>query len=125
MTWWLFLAVGFGGFIGAPSRYLLDRFVSTRFATDFPWGTFIINASGSLLLGFLTGLFLVRRLPVVVDAFAGVGYCGAYTTFSTFSFETVQLLEGGQVLEALANVALSLVVGLGAATAGIALGLAV
>ena len=120
----LFLAVAAGGLVGAPSRYLLDRAVTSRIESGLPWGTFIINFTGSLLLGFLTGLTLAGRIPISVKDLAGTGFCGAYTTFSTFTFETLRLLEEGRFLEAAGNVLVSVVVGLGAAGAGLALGLA-
>jgi CrcB protein len=120
----LFFVVAAGGFVGAPSRYLLDRAVTTRVNSDLPWGTLLINVSGSLLLGFLTGLTLSHHLPDMGKALLGTGFCGAYTTFSTFTFETIRLVEDGRVLEAVGNVTVSVVVGLAAATAGLALGLA-
>jgi len=124
MTLDLLLAVAAGGFVGAPSRYLLDRAISRRRESDLPWGTFVINATGSLLLGFLTGLALAGRLPDIVKALLGTGFCGAYTTFSAFTFETVGLLEDGRILDALGNVVVSVAIGLGAAAAGLAIGLA-
>jgi fluoride exporter len=120
----LFLVVALGGLIGAPSRYLLDRAVSTRIESDLPWGTFTINITGSLLLGFLTGLSINGNLPLIDKDLLGTGFCGAYTTFSTFTYETVRLLEDGRVLDAVANVAAGLAAGLAAAAAGIAIGLA-
>ena len=119
-----FLVVAAGGFVGAPSRYLLDRAVTRRVNSDLPWGTFAINISGSLLLGFLTGLTLSHHLSDLGKALLGTGFCGAYTTFSTFTFETLRLLEDGRYLEAAGNVIVSVLVGLAAATAGLALGLA-
>lgn len=124
MTLSLFLAVAVGGLIGAPARYLLDRAITGRIESDLPWGTFVINATGSFLLGLLTGLALAGHLPPVGKALLGVGFCGAYTTFSTFTFETIRLLEDGRFLEAAGNVATSVAVGLGAAAGGLAIGLA-
>jgi CrcB protein len=121
----LVLCVAAGGFVGAPTRLLADRFVADRIETDFPLGTFLVNMSGSLILGFLSGLGLAGHLPSDVEALAGTGFCGAYTTFSTWSYETVRLLEEGELLEAMANSLVSLVAGLAAAGAGLALGLAV
>ena len=124
MTLNLFLAVAAGGLIGAPARYLLDRAITGRIESDLPWGTFVINATGSFLLGLLTGLALAGHLPPVGKALLGVGFCGAYTTFSTFTFETIRLLEDGRFLEAAGNLAASVAVGLGAAAGGLAIGLA-
>ncbi len=125
MTMLLFLLVAVGGFVGAPSRYLLDRAVSQRVGSDLPWGTFLVNVSGSLVLGFLTGLSLGGHLPDAATALLATGFCGAYTTFSTFTFETVRLLQDGRILHAAGNAAVSVAVGLAAAAAGFALGLAV
>ena len=117
------LVVAVGGFVGAPARFLVDRLVADRVETDFPLGTFLINISGAFLLGLLTGLDIAGHMPQLVKDLVGLGFCGAYTTFSTWSFETVRLLEEGEVLEALFNAFGSLVVGLVAAGGGIALGL--
>ena len=120
----LFLAVAAGGFVGAPCRYLVDRTISRRIDSDLPWGTFTINMTGSLLLGLLTGLALGHHLPVLPRALLATGFCGAYTTFSTFTYESVRLLEDGQLLEAAGTVAVSVAIGLGAAALGLAIGLA-
>jgi fluoride exporter len=125
MTLVTFLVVAAGGLVGAPSRYLLDRAVTVRVNSDLPWGTFVINISGALLLGFLTGLALGHHLSDLDKALLGTGFCGAYTTFSTFTFETIRLVEDGRFLEAAGNVTVSVLVGLAAASAGLALGLAV
>lgn len=124
MTLTLFLVVGLGGLVGAPSRYLLDRAISSRIESEIPWGTLVINVTGSLLLGLLTGLTMTGHLSEVTKALVGTGFCGAYTTFSTFTFETVRLLEDGRFLEAGGNVIVSVGVGLGAAAVGLAVGLA-
>ncbi|MGH9298053.1 MAG: fluoride efflux transporter CrcB [Acidimicrobiales bacterium] len=118
------LAVAAGGLIGAPARFLLERLVADHVASEFPWGTFLVNVSGSLLLGLLTGLDLTAKLPPVTKALAGTGFCGAYTTFSTWTFETVRLIENGELLEAAANALVSLAVGIAAAAAGLAVGMA-
>jgi CrcB protein len=119
----LFLAVAAGGLVGAPSRYLLDRAVNGRIQSDLPWGTFVINIIGSFVLGFLTGLTLNGHLSPFAKALLGTGFCSTFTTFSTFTFETLRLLEDGRLLEASANVGVSVLVGLGGAAAGLALGL--
>jgi CrcB protein len=107
--------------IGAPFRFLVDRWVQRRAGGAFPWGTFVVNASGAVLLGFLTGLALYHGLGRRPLAILGVGFCGGYTTFSTFSWETLRLLEDGTPGAAVRNVAGSLAVGLAAATAGLGL----
>ncbi len=123
MRWDLLAAVAAGGALGAPARVWLDRAVSSRSASDLPIGTMLVNVSGSLLLGVLTGLVLTGHLSPLGRAAAATGFCGAYTTFSTFTYESVFLLEEGRILEALGTIGLSLVLGLAAAAAGLALGL--
>lgn len=113
------LAVVLGGAVGAPLRYVTDRVVQSRHDQVFPWGTLTVNVAGSLVLGVLLGLSAVHVLPSWAFALAGTGFCGALTTFSTFSFETLRLLEEGSPLEAAANVVVvSLVAGMAAASAG-------
>jgi fluoride exporter len=83
------------GATGAVARLVVDRAVKNRYAARLPWGTFVINVTGSLLFGFLTGLGISHGLPRAPRVILGTGFCGAYTTFSTFTFETVRLLEEG------------------------------
>jgi CrcB protein len=92
--------VGAAGSGGALVRYLVDGAVRARRPGPVPWGTFTINLSGSLLLGFLTGLVLFHAAPSRLTVVAGTGFCGGYTTFSTASFETVRLLQDGHALGA-------------------------
>lgn len=113
--------VGAGGLVGAPTRFVVDQLVNTRAGGRFPWGTYAINASGAFLLGLISGLVAYRGLGPLPAQMLGTGFCGAYTTFSTFSYETVRLLEEGTPAAALHNVAGSLVVGLLAAAAGMAI----
>lgn len=117
MNWLLVLA---GGAVGAPLRYLTDRAVQARHDSLFPWGTFAVNATGSLLLGLLTGAAASGAVGPSVTALLGTGLCGALTTYSTFSYETLRLAERGRPWAALANVSASLSVGLGAVFAGLA-----
>jgi fluoride exporter len=117
------LCVAAGGLIGAPARFLVDRFVADRVETEFPLGTFIVNISGSFLLGLLTGLDMAWHISEPLKVFLGTGFCGAYTTFSTWSYDMVNLFEEGSYLEAILNAFASLGIGLLAAGAGIALGL--
>jgi CrcB protein len=109
------------GAIGAPARYLVDELVRERRAGAFPWGTFAINVSGSFILGVVTGLALYHGLGPIPKAAIGVGFCGAFTTFSTFSYETIRLVETGSVRLAVGNVIGSVVAGLAAAAIGLAL----
>ena len=115
---WAGLVVAGG--VGAAARYLLDARIQGRVQSAFPWGTLLINASGSLLLGLITGAALYHAFPATTKVWLGVGFCGAYTTFSTFTFETVRLLEEGAAADAALNVALSLAGGAVAAAAGLA-----
>jgi CrcB protein len=116
-----FLLVGFGGFLGANARYLVARWADTAVGGRLPVGTLLVNVSGSFLLG-LVGALVATRAFANVDAVRlalGVGFLGAYTTFSTFEFETHALLEDGLWLAAAANVALSVFAGLVAVRLGI------
>jgi CrcB protein len=116
---WVGLVVA--GAVGAPCRYLVDTVVGDRTGGDVPWGTFLINVSGSFVLGLITGAALYHAFPDTPKIILGTGFCGAYTTFSTWSFETVRLLEKGALRQAALNVGASLVAGLAAAGIGLAL----
>jgi CrcB protein len=105
--------------VGAPLRYIVDQVVQHRRDGAFPLGTFTINVTGSLLLGLLTGLARHHGLSAEALTVLGTGLLGGYTTFSTFSYETVRLLEDGALLEATLTVTASLAVGLLAAAAGL------
>lgn len=107
-----------GGAIGAPLRYLTDRVVQSRHHSGFPWGTFVVNVVGSLIFGLVVG----AALPPAPTALVGTGFCGALTTYSTFGYETVQLVSGRALLYASLNVLGSVMAGLGAAGLGLALG---
>ncbi|MEU4476413.1 fluoride efflux transporter CrcB [Micromonospora sp. NPDC023888] len=112
------LLIALGAAVGAPLRYLTDRAVQSRHDSAFPWGTLTVNVVGSLLLGVLVGW----PAGPAVTALLGTGFCGALTTYSTFSYETLRLTRGGHRLLALANVVGSVVAGLAAAAAGYTLG---
>jgi CrcB protein len=119
----LLIAIGLGGCAGALARYGLGRWAARRWPSPFPWGTFGINISGALLLGFLTGLSAgARPLPPLWRQALGTGFLGAYTTFSTWQVETLRLLHGRRPVTAAANIALSVGAGIGAAWAGLLLG---
>jgi CrcB protein len=115
------LLVFLGGALGAPLRYLVDRAVQARHDSVFPWGTLAVNLVGSFVLGALTGASVAHGLPRDVVLLLGTGLCGGLTTFSTFGYETVRLLEDGSLAEAGLNALGSLLLGLGAAAAGYAL----
>lgn len=124
MTLTVALAVALGGLVGAPARNIVDTWVSDRVAGDLPWGTAVVNVSGSVVLGVLTGLLLHHHVGPVPRALVATGFCGAYTTFSTFTYESMELIEDGRLAEAALNIFGSLAVGLLAAVAGLAIGLA-
>jgi CrcB protein len=105
--------------VGAPLRYLTDRAVQTRHDTLFPWGTFAVNVVGCLILGLLTGAVAAGAAGSPLQLFLGTGLCGALTTYSTFSYETLRLTETGAGFYAAANVLVSVTAGLGAAFAGV------
>ena len=106
------LLVALGAAVGAPLRYLTDRALRSR--SDFPLGTLAVNVAGSLLLGVLVGL----PVPSPWSALLGTGFCGALTTYSTFSWETLALARRGARPAAVAYVLVSVLAGLGAAHLG-------
>jgi CrcB protein len=112
------LLVFLGGAAGAPARYLLDRWVQARHRLRFPLGTLAVNVSGCLLLGVIAGGVARHGWPADVQVGLGTGFCGGLTTFSTFSVETVELLQGRLPLRAAAYLAASCVLGIGAAAVG-------
>ena len=111
------LLVALGAAIGAPLRYLTDRAIQARQASTFPWGTVTVNVAGSLLLGYLIGLPAGPWL----SAMLGTGFCGALTTYSTFSYETLRLVREGDRVLAAAYAIGSVLAGLGAAYVGLLL----
>jgi CrcB protein len=112
------LLVLIGGALGAPVRYVVDLMVQSRHDSVLPWGTFAVNASGSLVLGVTAGGVAAAGGPHWLLTLVGTGFCGALTTFSTFSFETVRLAEEGELGAAAVNVAGSVLVGAAACAAG-------
>jgi len=117
----LILGIAVAGAVGAPARYLLEGYVERRARRAFPLGTLVVNVSGSLVLGFLTGLALYHAFPAAPKTVLGTGFCGAYTTFSTFAYETVRLAEERRFATARAYVVASLFLPALAAAAGMAL----
>jgi CrcB protein len=111
------LLIVVGAAIGAPARYLADRAVQSRHDSVFPWGTFIVNVSGSALLGFLAALPGHGAAWTVT----GTAFCGAFTTYSTFSYETFRLAEDRAWLFAALNAAANIIAALGAAYPGMAI----
>ena len=122
-----YLAVGIGSAIGGMGRFWIAGFIGQRFGDVFPWGTILVNVSGSFAIGVLSALAATEaRLPPKLSPFAAqflmVGLCGGYTTFSAFSLQTMKLIQAGSVLQASANVALSVITCLLAVWAGYYLG---
>ena len=119
--WMPYLLVGTGSLIGGIARFVLARWVGAIVEGRFPLGTFLVNVSGSFVLGLL-GAFLAQRAVPNADALRlaiGVGFCGGFTTFSTFEWETHALLDDGAWLAAVLNVVLSLFAGLVAVRLGV------
>jgi CrcB protein len=116
------LAIAGGGAVGAVLRYWVSSGVYTLTGRGFPYGTLLVNVLGSLLMGFLY-IWLLERMPsgVALRAFLLIGLLGAFTTFSTFSVETLNLMEAGQIARAVLNTLLSVVLCVGAAALGVML----
>ncbi|MFF4396977.1 fluoride efflux transporter CrcB [Streptomyces sp. NPDC001480] len=113
-----YLLVVLGGAVGAPLRYLIDRTVQAHHDGTFPWGTFAANVTGSMILGTLAGAALAGAGSQSIQLLLGTGLCGALTTYSTFSYETLGLAEAGARFLAAANVLASVIAGLGAVFIG-------
>jgi CrcB protein len=112
------LLVCLGSVIGAPLRYVIDRAIQSRHERVFPFGTLAVNLTGSLALGVVVGAAARGGLSdLAVDAL-GTGLIGSYTTFSTFSWETLRMIEEGSFGQASANIVVSVGAGLGAAALG-------
>jgi CrcB protein len=117
-----YLVVGVGGFLGAIARYAVATYIGGRYGVRFPYGTFVINMSGCLLVGFVVALLARTTASQYWRYFIPIGFIGAYTTFSTFEYETLRAVQDGQVATGLLNVALSVVVGFVAVWVGAAIG---
>ncbi len=119
----LSLAVAVAAGLGAVLRYVVDQLVAHRVRAEFPYGTFVINVTGSLLLGVVTGLAVHHGLPRAPTLVVGTGFAGGYTTLSTWAWESLALAATGGLLAAGANVVASFAAGLAAAAAGLGLAL--
>jgi fluoride exporter len=119
----IILLVGSGGFLGAAARYLLGGWVQRLLNnSSFPYGTLAVNVLGCLLIGILAGLAESRGvLTSQSRAFLLIGVLGGFTTFSSFAYETVSLVNGGQFFHALVNVGLQVILGLAATWSGFSL----
>jgi CrcB protein len=111
------VALACAGALGAPSRYLLEAAISRRAGHEFPWGTACVNLLGSFALGFLVGLREFQGLDGDLSTIAGIGFLGAFTTFSTFAVETTRLTPRSRVL----YIGISVVGGIACAALGLAL----
>jgi CrcB protein len=118
-----YILIGIGGAAGALARFAVDSWVSTRVPDGFPWGTLVINVSGSFVLGLLFVLTVERAvLPSDLRSPLMIGFLGAYTTFSTWMLETWRLVEVGAVGAALFNLGGSTLLGVLALVSGMVIG---
>ncbi|MEJ8767068.1 fluoride efflux transporter CrcB [Oceanobacillus sp. HCA-5259] len=113
--------IGIGGSLGAVARFILGNLISKKSQElyPFPIGTWIINITGSFLLGLLAQLHLANQIGEWLWLFGGVGFCGAYTTFSTFGNETITLIQSNKVKLAVIYVITSIIAGVVSATIGL------
>jgi CrcB protein len=119
----LALVVGLVAGVGAVTRYVVDQVVSHRYPTVLPWGTFLINVSGSFVLGLVTGLATHHGLSHDLDMVLGTGFASGYTTWSTLMVETATLTDDSRHIHAALTLGGSLAAGLAAAAAGLGLAL--
>jgi fluoride exporter len=119
LKYWM---VGIGGFAGAIARYALGLFIVARYGVRFPYATFVINVSGSFLVGLILTLLARTTASAYWRYLIPIGFIGAYTTFSAFEYETLRAIQDGQLMTGLLNVVLSLVIGFVAVWAGVVLG---
>lgn len=120
LKYWM---VGIGGFVGAIARFMLGSYIANRMGSRFPYGTFVINMSGSFLIGLILTM-LTQRTAMSPNwrYLIPIGFIGAYTTFSTFEYETLRTVQDGQMLIAMANIVLSVIVGFVAVWLGVVAG---
>ncbi len=118
------LYIALGAAAGAPLRYLADVAIQRHHDSVFPWGTLAVNVVGSLVFGLIAALARGGDLSAGVVAGLGVGFCGALTTYSTFGYETLRLIDGGARFYAVANVGISVAASLGAVSVGWTVGTA-
>ncbi|MGB7285179.1 MAG: fluoride efflux transporter CrcB [Candidatus Acidiferrum sp.] len=118
-----YLVVGFGGFLGAIARFWLGGYIGDRMGTRFPYGTIVINCTGSFLIGFIVTVLAERtHWSPNWRYLIPIGFIGAYTTFSTFEYETFRVLQDGELFLAFLNVVVSVVVGFLAVWLGVIVG---
>jgi fluoride exporter len=114
-----FVYIGIGGAMGAIARYLVSGWVQAVSGPTFPWGTLVVNATGSFVLGLLWGVFEEMNLSDSIRLFAFVGILGSFTTFSTFSFENFQLFRDSEYGFMAANIVASVIIGIAMVFAGV------
>lgn len=114
------LLVALGAAVGAPARYLTDRAVQSRHDSAFPFGTLLVNVVASLVVGIVAGA--AGHISADGQALVATGFCGALSTFSAFSYETLRLTQAGSRLSAVLNVLVSVGAALGAASLGWVIG---
>jgi CrcB protein len=121
-----YLMVGIGGFVGAIARFWLGSYIGGKMGTRFPYGTFAINISGSFLIGLILTVLSERtHLSPNWRYLVPIGFIGAYTTFSTFEYETLRTVQDGQFLIASLNITVSVLLGFAAVWAGFVAGRAI
>jgi CrcB protein len=116
-----YVLIAVGGALGSMSRYACSRAVALSYGETFPWGTVVVNIAGSFIIGFMAGISGPDSRLIVspnVRNFIMVGFCGGYTTFSSFSLQTLQLIQNGDAAEAFGNVLLSVAACMAAVTLG-------
>lgn len=117
------IIIGFGGFFGSISRYVLSQFIDKNLTSFYPYGTFLVNFIGCVLLGFIYAMGEKEQiLSSDMRFFLATGFCGSFTTFSTFSYENQELLNQGQWGIALTYIILSIIIGISATFGGVFLG---
>jgi len=117
MNWGIVVAVGIGGFFGAISRFTIASFIQKLSGASFPYGTLAVNIIGSLIIGYLF-IFFEQTVAPTQKAMFVTGFLGALTTFSTFSLETVLMLQNGLFIKAFANITLNVLLSIGATILG-------
>lgn len=117
----IILAIGIGSFMGGIARYLLSQLIQNKFLSTFPFGTLSVNIIGCLLIGVIFGLSERGNVTMIWRLFLVTGFLGGFTTFSSFSNETVGLIRDGQIWQAFAYIASSVIIGLLATFVGIAI----
>ncbi|GAA4659299.1 fluoride efflux transporter CrcB [Arthrobacter cryoconiti] len=116
------LLLSLAGGLGAGARFVADGLLRSRIRTALPAGTMLINTTGALLLGLLTGMVLAHQVGPELVAVLGTGFMGGYTTFSTSSFETVRLIQSGRIWFAVVNGLGTLILSVAAAACGLIVG---